>query len=326
MRKISVLASLCALALLLSGCAGPQKRQYAFYGAFDTVIRLTSYTSDAAAFRALCERAEAEFLRLDAIFDRFEPHEGVNGVWALNHARGEAIAAEPELIELLSLAQEWYAACSRVNVAMGAVTGIWHAARESGALPSREALEAAAAHTDFSLVEIQPAAGTVRLKDPDMSLDLGAVAKGYAAGKVARELGEENLLIDAGGNIVALGRPGDGRAAWDIGVSNPEGGTLCVVPISNGCAVTSGGSLRYFTVDGVRYHHIIDPDTLYPADLYQQVTVFCPDSALADWLSTSAFLLEYESSRALVESVGAQGIWILPDGEIRASSGIFPGE
>ena len=102
MRKISVLASLCALALLLSGCAGPQKRQYAFYGAFDTVIRLTSYTSDAAAFRALCERAEAEFLRLDAIFDRFEPHKGVNGVWALNHARGEAIAAEPELIELLS--------------------------------------------------------------------------------------------------------------------------------------------------------------------------------------------------------------------------------
>ena len=163
-------------------------------------------------------------------------------------------------------------------------------------------------------MEIQPAAGTVRLKDPDMSLDLGAVAKGYAAGKVARELGEENLLIDAGGNIVALGRPGDGRAAWDIGVSNPEGGTLCVVPISNGCAVTSGGSLRYFTVDGVSYHHIIDPDTLYPADLYQQVTVFCTDSALADWLSTSAFLLEYESSRALVESVGAQGIWILPDG------------
>ena len=317
---------LCALAPLLSGCAGPQKRQYEFYDAFDTVIRLTAYTRDEASFRRLCEQAEAEFLRYDAIFDRYEAHEDVQGVWALNHAQGEATPVEPELLELLLLAQEWYAVCDRVNVAMGAVTDIWHAARESGALPSQEALEAAAAHTDFSLVEVDAAAGTVRLRDPALSLDFGALAKGYAAERIAQALGEETLLIDAGGNVVAAGKPGDGRAAWDIGVSNPDGGVLCVVPVADGCAVTSGGSQRYFTVDGVRYHHIIDPDTLYPANLYRQTTVFCADSALADWLSTSAFLLEYESSRALVESVGAQGIWILPDGEIRASSGIFPGE
>ena len=138
---------LCALAPLLSGCAGPQKRQYEFYDAFDTVIRLTAYTRDEASFRRLCEQAEAEFLRYDAIFDRYEAHEGVQGVWALNHAQGEATPVEPELLELLLLAQEWYAVCDRVNVAMGAATDIWHAARESGALPSQEALEAAAAHT-----------------------------------------------------------------------------------------------------------------------------------------------------------------------------------
>ena len=126
--------------------------------------------------------------------------------------------------------------------------------------------------------------------------------------------------------FVAAGKPGDGRAAWDIAVSHPDGGVLCVVPVADGCAVTSGGSQRYFTVDGVRYHHIIDPDTLYPANLYRQTTVFCADSALADWLSTSAFLLEYEDSRALVESMGAKGIWILPDGEVRASDGLLPNE
>ena len=233
---------------------------------------------------------------------------------------------EPELLELLLLAQEWYAVCDRVNVAMGAVTDIWHAARESGALPSQEALEAAAAHTDFSLVEVDAAAGTVRLRDPALSLDFGALAKGYAAERIAQALGEETLLIDAGGNVVAAGKPGDGRAAWDIAVSHPDGGVLCVVPVADGCAVTSGGSQRYFTVDGVRYHHIIDPDTLYPANLYRQTTVFCADSALADWLSTSAFLLEYEDSRALVESMGAKGIWILPDGEVRASDGLLPNE
>lgn len=317
---------LCALAPLLSGCAGPQKRQYEFYDAFDTVIRLTAYTRDEASFRRLCEQAEAEFLRYDAIFDRYEAHEGVQGVWALNHAQGEATPVEPELLELLLLAQEWYAVCDRVNVAMGAATDIWHAARESGALPSQEALEAAAAHTDFSLVEVDAAAGTVRLRDPALSLDFGALAKGYAAERIAQALGEETLLIDAGGNVVAAGKPGDGRAAWDIAVSHPDGGVLCVVPVADGCAVTSGGSQRYFTVDGVRYHHIIDPDTLYPANLYRQTTVFCADSALADWLSTSAFLLKYEDSRALVESMGAKGIWILPDGEVRASDGLLPNE
>ena len=317
---------LCALAPLLSGCAGPQKRQYEFYDAFDTVIRLTAYTRDEASFRRLCEQAEAEFLRYDAIFDRYEAHEGVQGVWALNHAQGEATPVEPELLELLLLAQEWYAVCDRVNVVMGAVTDIWHAARDSGALPSQEALEAAAAHTDFSLVEVDAAAGTVRLRDPALSLDFGALAKGYAAERIAQALGEETLLIDAGGNVVAACKPGDGRAAWDIAVSHPDGGVLCVVPVADGCAVTSGGSQRYFTVDGVRYHHIIDPDTLYPANLYRQTTVFCADSALADWLSTSAFLLEYEDSRALVESMGAKGIWILPDGEVRASDGLLPNE
>ena len=166
----------------------------------------------------------------------------------------------------------------------------------------------------------------MRLRDPALSLDFGALAKGYAAERIAQALGEETLLIDAGGNVVAAGKPGDGRAAWDIAVSHPDGGVLCVVPVADGCAVTSGGSQRYFTVDGVRYHHIIDPDTLYPANLYRQTTVFCADSALADWLSTSAFLLEYEDSRALVESMGAKGIWILPDGEVRASDGLLPNE
>ena len=89
---------LCALAPLLSGCAGPQKRQYEFYDAFDTVIRLTAYTRDEASFRRLCEQAEAEFSRYDAIFDRYEAHEGVQGVWALNHAQGEATPVEPELL------------------------------------------------------------------------------------------------------------------------------------------------------------------------------------------------------------------------------------
>ena len=120
---------LCALAPLLSGCAGPQKRQYEFYDAFDTVIRLTAYTRDEASFRRLCEQAEAEFLRYDAIFDRYEAHEGVQGVWALNHAQGEATPVEPELLELRNMYQRRVDGQFTVGAQLKKTAG---AARDSG--------------------------------------------------------------------------------------------------------------------------------------------------------------------------------------------------
>lgn len=133
---------------------------------------------------------------------------------------------------------------------------------------------------------IDEAASTVYLADPEMRLDVGAVAKGYAverACRAAEEKGIESLLVSVGGNVRAIGSM-DGRGSpWKVGVQNPgmgEGGPqfLCTVGLRDRSLVTSGSYQRYYTVDGKTYHHIIDPETLMPAAYYTAVSVLTPDS------------------------------------------------
>jgi thiamine biosynthesis lipoprotein len=152
------------------------------------------------------------------------------------------------------------------------------------------------------------------------------LAKGYAVQKAVellRSSGLKSGLINAGGNVVVIGFPLDGRETWSIGVRAPDGtgGLLDVLSLSDGAAVTSGNDQRYFTVAGRRYHHIIDPKTLYPADGVSSVTVLHPNSAVADVLSTAAFILPMDKARPLIAKRGAEAIWLLSDGTKFATPG-----
>ena len=131
-----------------------------------------------------------------------------------------------------------------------------------------------------------------------------------------------SFIISAGGNVRAGAAPADGRAAWGIGIQRPEGAVLSaseddlieIVYLSDMSVVTSGDYQRYYTVDGVTYHHIIDPDTGAPARRYRSVTVLCPDSGLADALSTAVFTMDEAAGRDLLARYGAEAYWIYPDG------------
>jgi thiamine biosynthesis lipoprotein len=229
----------------------------------------------------------------------------------------------------------------RVNIALGAALNIWHAYREDGLadpegarLPSMDELREAAKHADIGDLILDPDQGTVMYADPALKLDLGAVAKGFAAERAARLLLDSatpSFIVSAGGNVCVGNPPLDGkRVAWGIGIQDP-GGNVFSDPssdivetffVSNLSLVTSGGYQRYYVVDGQRYHHLIDPATLMPGTHYQAVTVLTEDSGFADLLSTAAFLLPYDQSRALVESLeGVEALWILPDGSIEMSDG-----
>ena len=205
----------------------------------------------------------------EGVLDAYGPHEGVSGVWAVNQANGRAIAAEPELLSLLSQSLEWAKASGGAfNPVMGSVLSLWHEARETGVLPSNEALTRAAGHMDCAKVVVDQAAGTICLGDPEARLDLGAVAKGWAMARAAQLLDEAlpNYLLDGGGNIVCGKAPLDGREAWSVGVRDPEsdnaGDCLQVLRLTDCAAVTSGGYQRYVEIGGLRYHHLIDPGTL----------------------------------------------------------------
>ena len=210
---------------------------------------------------------------------------------------------------------------------------LWHEARETGVLPSNEALTRAAGHMDCAKVVVDQAAGTICLGDPEARLDLGAVAKGYTAERVAQWMLDSDMpsfIISAGGNVRCGQKPLDGRARWGVSIQDPgpiDGlpgtGYMDVLYLTNLSVVTSGDYQRYYTVDGVRYHHLIDPDTLYPGRHMRAVTIVTQDSGLADALSTAVFLMPYEQGRAFVEALdGVEAYWVLLDGSVQCTDGL----
>ena len=133
----------------------------------------------------------------------------------------------------------------------------------------------------------------------------------------------KGLLISVGGNVCATGPKDDKGTPWVIGVQDPDGGNdyLHTIYVSGGSVVTSGDYQRTYVVDGKAYHHIIDPDTLYPSDYWRAVTVVCEDSGVADALSTALFLLSQEEGQKLLDLYGAEGLWVADDGSIHYSPG-----
>ena len=339
MKRVLLFLLLTVL-LVPAGCAAePQRYTYTFYGTFDTVITLVGYADSQAQFDEAAALCESEFRRLDALYTPYLHSEAGNNLWSLNNgAWKEPMAVDPDLMGLLVFCrdmQEKYPGA--VNVAMGRVLALWHEARLqaeddpfSAALPDEEALREAALHTDFSCVVLDEEAGTVFYTDPLLRLDLGAVAKGYAAGLVEKKLDGKlvSFCINAGGNIVLHGAPVNSRGTWQIGIQDPnsvlygDSTTLGTVQKTGGCIVTSGDYQRYYTVDGVRYHHIIDPATLYPASSVRAVSIICADSGTADFLSTTCFILPFEESKALVLSTeGVEALWVLQDGTVVQTQG-----
>jgi thiamine biosynthesis lipoprotein len=172
------------------------------------------------------------------------------------------------------------------------------------------------------------AGSTVYLSDPLMRLDVGAIAKGYAVerlAEIAEENGYANVLISVGGNVRAVGNKGDGTP-WNVAIQNPDpaGPNLHIVNIEDLSVVTSGDYERYYMVNGKKYHHIIDPATLYPADYMTAVSILTRDSGYADGLSTAVFNMPYEEGLEFVNSLpDVEALWVMKDGTLRYSDGFM---
>ena len=308
MKRI-LCALVCALLLPLAGCGKAEKYESVRYDLFDTEIRLTAYCGGQKTMDEMAALAFGTLEELHRLFDIYNHYDGVTNLYDVNRSGGAATEVDGALMELLRFGRDAYDLTGgRVNIALGAVLSLWHDARDTGALPEDAALRTAAQHCDLADMELDEAAGTVTLRDPALRLDVGAVAKGWAAGKAAdalRAAGYTDFILSAGGNVVAAGTK-NGKP-WQVGVQDPESpDALCAsVEASDLAVVTSGGYQRYVEIGGARYHHIIDPDTLYPGDYVRSATVLCADSGLADALSTACFLLPPEEALALAKENGA---------------------
>ena len=332
MKRCFLCMMLAVMLFVSSSCAQPveySKYQYYFFGTFDTIITLIGYTQSEEEFQKYAKLAESEMYRYHQIFDQYNEYDGVANLYAVNkNAAAAPFYAEPELIDLLLQVHDWREKYSTAtNPALGSVLLLWHDARTAGNyIPEEVHLQQAAEHTNYRDIVIDEAASTIYYADPQLRVDLGAVAKGYSAQKVAdslREAGLESYILNAGGNVICGDAPRDGRTQWTVAVEDVDGfSTRLKLGMKNLSIVTSGDYQRYYVVDEQRYHHLIDPETLYPAEHMRSVSIIHPDSGLADFLSTAAFMLPYEQSRALIESIpDAEATWLLADGSEFSTEG-----
>ncbi len=345
-----VAALLVILCLLLCGCqaAGtvqpdstaqpmPEPTGMSYFGYFDTVSYVYNYAGDSAErFEDRSADVAALLEEYHRLFDIYHEYSGVNNLCTVNkNAGGEAVEVDRRLIDFILYAEELYELTNgEMDIMMGAVLRIWHDCREeatenpqNGRVPEIEELEAAREHTGFHLLEIDELNCTLRITDPEASIDVGALGKGYAVEQAAQLLeqqGAYGYVINVGGNIRCIGTKPDG-SGWATGIRHPEDDLAYAakIEISDTSCVTSGVYERYFTVDGRRYHHIIDKDSLYPAEYFSSLTVLCKDSAMADALSTALFCMDMEAGRALAEKIGnVELVWVTGEGEVCCTEGV----
>ncbi len=327
---------LLILSVLLSGCAGqaaPEKKQYTatFLTLFDTVTSIVGRADSQEEFQKTAQALHDELLEYHQLFDIYNSYEGINNLKTINDNAGIApVTVDPRIIAFLQDAKGYYELTGgKVNVAMGSVLNLWHEARNDGLddpanayLPDEEALREASLHTDFSAIVIDEAASAVFLSNPEVRLDVGAVAKGWSVQQVC-ENAPMGLLISVGGNVCATGPKDSSGTPWVVGIQNPDGGEnyLHTLYAAQGSVVTSGDYQRAYWVDGKAYHHIIDPETLYPSTYWRSVTILCEDSGLADALSTALFLLPLEAGQQLLSQCNAEAMWVGAEGETFYSPG-----
>lgn len=330
--------------LLLTGCHAPLKKysNITVDAGFNTFIQLIAYTKDSKDFETYFNHTTKRFKELNQLFDIYHEYPDMNNLYTINkHAGIQPIKVQQEIIDLL-LKARYFSELSNgeFDITMGSVLKIWHTYRENAlllteenkldeiTLPKIEELQKASLKTGWDFIEIDEEQKTVFIKEKGVSLDVGGIAKGYAAEVVALELealGLKHASINAGGNIRTINNKPD-HHPWSIGITHPRSqqhnASIASIKLSDSRAfVTSGDYQNFFiTSDLKRYHHIIDNDTLFPAQHFYSITILGNDSGHADALSTTLFTMDYQQGLAFIETYNQAHpedaidvIWILDE-------------
>lgn len=297
-----------------------------FSDLFDTVISFNCESTE-KDFDKYLNTVQTKYKYYNDLFDQYNEYEGVNNVYTLNkEAYLHPVTVDDDLIECLQIAFEINDLNSNFDVTQGNLLRLWHNYRtegielnsqgKDGNLPTDEEIQESLKHFGKDKIKIE--GNTITFLDPNVYIDLGGIAKGYATQKVKEELmnqGCERGFINAGGNIVLIGQKSDGNP-WKVGIQNPETGSsiIAYVTYEDKTLVTSGDYQRYYMVGDKRYSHIVNPSTGYPATIMRSVTIICDDSAYADALSTTLFCMSYEDGINLINElkklVTIDAVWI----------------
>lgn len=287
-----------------------------------TDVRLLFYAENPGIARTAADAAFARFRQLNRILSDYDPQSELS---RLCHASGpgKPIRVSDDLWAVLWQSRQWAERSEGAfDVTIRPVVRLWRRARRRRKLPDMERIQAALALVGYKYLRLDPDGRTVELLRPGMSIDLGGIAKGYAADEAGRVLNEHSIksyLIDAGGDLV-LGAPPPGREGWRIGIAPLEigGPPSRYLTLANCAVATSGDAWRYVEIDGRRYSHIVDPRTGLGLTDHSGVTVIAPTGAAADALASAVSVLGPNAGLKLADATPGAAALIVrsPQGEI----------
>ena len=333
----SVLCMLLCAAAAVAGCekqqAEPVSRQ-GFY--LDTVCEITVWDMEEMSEESASEAIRGAYSLCAEYEDLLSRTRPESDIGRLNAAGGAFTECDPRTLEVLRAGLYYSESSDGVfDITIGTVTSLWDFHDPESGLPGQAALEEALTHVDWRGLTVTDSGA--QLADPLAAVELGGIAKGYIADRLAdylRGQGVTGAVINLGGNVECIGskRPekkGGERIPFRIGIETPYSDRkeiLGVVEVTDGTVVTSGIYERYIVVDGREYHHILDPSTGWPAETDVLSVTLCAGagrSADCDALATTCLLLGTEKGLARIEAEeGIEALFVGLDGEIRTTSGM----
>jgi len=295
------------------------------YYYMDTYINVKIYSNNSKKVNKAFNEIDKIYNEYHKLTDRYNSYQGITNLYTINNnvLNNEYLEIDEELYNLIKYGINMYNLSNgKIDISMGNVIDVWKGYRESGlGIPTLEELKYVN-YNNIDQIELKDN----KIKNNNLNIDLGSISKGYTTkivGEYLNSIGLNKYLINAGGNVLA--GTSYKKDKYKIGLENPNNPNdiFKIINIENKAVITSGGYNRYYEYNGIRYHHIIDPNTLFPANNMKSVTVITSDSAYGDFLSTYLFLLPVEDGMEYVNKLeDVEAIWYLNDDTIKTSKGI----
>ncbi len=295
--------------------------------AMGSQLRVAVWTASEDAAVAAIEQAFREFDRLESLLSVWKPDSDVVRINAA--AGGQPVAVSSDTLAVLDAAaqaSEWTG--GKFDITFGALADLWKFDHDQdNTVPDRRTIEARLPLVDYRLVHVDRKARTVFISKTGTRIHLGGIGKGYAVDRAAailRDRGFGDFLIQSGGDLYVAGQ--NGGAPWKLGIGDPRGPvgqTFATLELGDGTFSTSGDYERFFIKDGVRYHHLIDPDSGVPATGTRSVTIVADSTMMADVLSTGVFIMGPAAGMALIEKLPrVEGAIVSSTNQVLISSGL----
>lgn len=313
MRKISIIMTFIMLTLIFSGCSKSAKEINKTSLKMDTVIQLKAYGTNAN------EAIDAAFIRIDEIEQMASNTIETSDISKINQAAGkEYVKVKPEVIKMLKTSVKYSELSNGAfDITIGPLIKLWGIGTDNERIPTDEEIKSKLPLIGYNNISINEEDNSVKLLKEGMLIDLGGIAKGFAADevvKVFKKYDIKSAVISLGGSsIYTLGQKPDGTD-WTVGIQHPRKDKnqnyLGVINLSEESISTSGDYERFFIKDGKRYHHILNPFTGYPTESGVMSDTIIVDNdipdcnMLADILTKTVFVSGIDEGFKIIDSIG----------------------